>query len=111
MEQRYATSPEHIHGMDTAELRARYLVQNLFVADEIQAVYTHHDRIVLAGVSPVTKALELATFPEIRSDFFFEHREGGIVNVGGTGTITVDGTEYQLTKGSCLTSGAAPMRS
>ena len=88
--------------MDTAELRARYLVQNLFVADEIQAVYTHHDRIVLAGVSPVTKALELATFPEIRSDFFFEHREGGIVNVGGTGTITVDGTEYQLTKGSCL---------
>ena len=88
--------------MDTAELRARYLVQNLFVADEIQALYTHHDRIVLAGVSPVTKALELATFPEIRSDFFFEHREGGIVNVGGTGTITVDGTEYQLTKGSCL---------
>ena len=111
MEQRHATSPEHIHGMDTAELRARYLVQNLFVDDEIQAVYTHHDRIVLAGVSPVTKALELATFPEIRSDFFFEHRAGGIVNVGGTGTITVDGTEYQLTKGSCLKSGAAPMRS
>ena len=70
MEQRYATSPEHIHGMDTAELRARYLVQNLFVADEIQALYTHPDRIVLAGVSPVTKALELATFPEISRDFF-----------------------------------------
>ena len=102
MEQRYSTSPEHIRGMDTTELRGRYLVQDLFVDDEVKAVYTHHDRIVLVGVSPVTKALELATFPEIRSDFFFEHREGGIVNVGGTGAVTVDGTDYRLTKGSCL---------
>ena len=83
MEQRYATSPEHVPGMDTAELRTRYLVQNLFAADEINAVYTHHDRVVLVGVSPTTKALELETFPEIRSDFFLDHREAGIVNVGG----------------------------
>jgi 4-deoxy-L-threo-5-hexosulose-uronate ketol-isomerase len=102
MEQRYATSPEQIHGMDTAELRVRYLVQDLFVDDAVRAVYTHHDRVVLVGISPVTKALELETFPEIRSDSFFEHREGGIVNIGGTGTVTVDGTEYRLTKGSCL---------
>lgn len=102
MKQRYATSPEQIHGMDTAELRVRYLVQDLFVDDAVRAVYTHHDRVVLVGISPVTKALELETFPEIRSDSFFEHREGGIVNIGGTGTVTVDGTEYRLTKGSCL---------
>lgn len=102
MEQRYATSPENLPGMDTAELRQRYLVQDLFVDDEVGCVYTHHDRIVLAGVSPVTRSLELATFPEIRSDFFFEHREGGIVNVGGPGTITVDGTGYRMTHGSCL---------
>jgi 4-deoxy-L-threo-5-hexosulose-uronate ketol-isomerase len=102
MEQRYATSPEQVPGMDTAELRKRYLIQNLFVDDEVNAVYTHHDRVVLVGVSPVTKPLELPTFPEIRSDFFFEHREGGIVNVGGAGTVTVDGTAYLLAKGSCL---------
>ena len=102
MEQRYATSPENLPGMDTAELRQRYLVQDLFVDDEVGSVYTHHDRIVLAGVSPVTKSLELGTFPEIRSDFFFEHREGGIVNVGGAGTVTVDGTGYPMTHGSCL---------
>jgi 4-deoxy-L-threo-5-hexosulose-uronate ketol-isomerase len=102
MEQRYATSPEHIAGMDTAELRARYLVQDLFVDDEVRAVYTHHDRLVLAGLSPVTGPLSLPTFPEIRSDYFFEHREAGVVNVGGPGTITVDGTEHELTTGSCL---------
>lgn len=102
MEQRYATSPEHIPGMDTDEMRRRYLVEKLFVADEVNAVYTHHDRVVLLGVSPVTKALDLPTFPEIRSEFFFEHREAGIVNVGGAGTITVDGTAYELSTGSCL---------
>jgi 4-deoxy-L-threo-5-hexosulose-uronate ketol-isomerase len=102
MEQRYATSPEHVPGMDTAELRDRYLVQDLFVDDEVRAVYTHHDRAVLVGVSPVTTALELGTFPEIRSEYFFAHREGGIVNVGSPGTITVDGTEYKVATGSCL---------
>lgn len=102
MEQRYATSPEHVPGMDTAELRSRYLVQDLFAADEINAVYTHHDRVVLVGISPVTAPLTLGTYPEIRSDFFFAHREGGIVNVGGAGTVTVDGTAYTLAKGACL---------
>jgi len=102
MEQRYATGPESIPGMDTAEIRHRYLVQDLFVDDAVKAVYTHHDRVALVGVSPVTRALELPTFPEIRSDFFFEHREGGLINVGGPGTVTVDGAEHQLAHGSCL---------
>lgn len=102
MEQRYATSPEHVPGMDTVELRRRYLVQDLFVDDQANAVYTHHDRVVLLGVKPVTGPVSLPTFPEIRSDFFFEHREGGVVNVGGRGTVTVDGTAYDMSHGSCL---------
>ena len=102
MEQRYATSPEHVPGMDTAELRRRYLVQDLFRPDEVGAVYTHHDRVVLLGVSPVSGPLDLPTFPEIRSEFFLEHREAGVINVGGTGTVTADGATYTLTKGSCL---------
>jgi 4-deoxy-L-threo-5-hexosulose-uronate ketol-isomerase len=102
MQQRYATSPEQIPGMDTAELRRRYLVEDLFVADQVSAVYTHHDRVVLAGAQPVTTTVALPTFPEIRSEFFFAHREGGIVNVGGRGTITVDGTSYDVGTGSCL---------
>jgi 4-deoxy-L-threo-5-hexosulose-uronate ketol-isomerase len=102
MEQRYATSPEQIPGMDTAELRRRYLVEDLFVADEVRAVYTHHDRVVLAGIQPVAGAVALPGFPEIRSDHFFEHREAGIVNTGGAGTITVDGTDHKVGKGACL---------
>jgi 4-deoxy-L-threo-5-hexosulose-uronate ketol-isomerase len=102
MEQRYATSPEQLPGMDTIEIRNRYLVPDLFRDGEVRAVYTHHDRVVLAGISPTTEDIALPTFPEIRSDFFFEHREGGLVNVGGDGIVTVDDQEYKLTKGSCL---------
>lgn len=102
MDQRHATSPEQIPGMDTRELRRRYLVPGLFVADDTRAVYTHHDRVVLAGVMPVTAPVGLGTYLEIRSDHFFEHREGGVVNVGGPGTVTVDGTRHEVGHGSCL---------
>jgi 4-deoxy-L-threo-5-hexosulose-uronate ketol-isomerase len=110
MAQRYATSPDSIPGADSAALRSQYLVQDLFVDDEIKAVYTHHDRVVLLGASPVSGPLELPTFPEIRSDFFFEHREGGIVNVGGDGIVTVDGAEFKLSTGSCLYVGRGARR-
>ena len=102
MEQRYATSPEHVLGMGSAELRARYLVSDLFADDQANAVYTHHDRVVLVGVQPVNSSVALPSFPEIRSDTFFEHREGGIVNVGGRGSVVVDGETYAMGHGSCL---------
>ncbi|GAA2009608.1 5-dehydro-4-deoxy-D-glucuronate isomerase [Microbacterium ulmi] len=102
MEQRYATNPAQIPGMTTTQLREQYLVPDLFVAGEITVVYTHHDRIVLGGAVPAGTDLVLPGYPEIRSDFFLEHRELGIVNVGGTGTVTADGEVYELVKGACL---------
>ena len=102
MELRHATNPDQVPGMDTDELRSRYLVPGLFVAGTVQAVYTHEDRVVLAGITPAGEPIAMPTYPDIRSEYFFEHREAGIVNVGAAGTITVDGTEYTLTTGACL---------
>lgn len=102
MEQRYATSPEHVKGMDTDELRDRFLLPGLFSKDSVNAIYTHHDRIVLVGVQPVSGPIELTGFPEIRSETFFEHREAGVINVGGPGSVTVDGTTHDMGHGSCL---------
>lgn len=102
MELRHATNPDQIAGMDTAELRSRYLVPGLFVTGTVQAVYTHEDRVVLAGITPADAPITMPTYPEIRSEYFFEHREAGIVNVGAAGTVVVDGTEYALSTGACL---------
>jgi len=102
MEQRYATNPAQIPGMTTEQLRASYLVPELFVPGEVNVVYTHHDRIVLGGAVPGGSPLPLTGYPEIRSDYFLEHREVGIINVGGTGTVTADGEVFTLVKGACL---------
>lgn len=100
--QRYATHPEQIPGMDTADLRARFLIDDVFVAGEVRLTYTHHDRIVLGGAVPAGRDLPLTGYPEIRSDYFLEHREVGIVNVGGPGTVTADGEVFELVTGACL---------
>lgn len=100
--QRYATHPEQIPGMDTAQLRERFLIDDVFVAGEVRLTYTHHDRIVLGGAVPAGSPLPLTGYPEIRSEYFLEHRELGIVNVGGAGTVTADGEVYELVTGACL---------
>ncbi|MDY7541131.1 5-dehydro-4-deoxy-D-glucuronate isomerase [Cryobacterium breve] len=102
MQIRNATSPTEVQGMTTAELRERFLVTDLFVDDELRAVYSHEDRVILVGVSPVTSPLTLESFPELRTDHFFERREAGVVNVGGSGTVVVDGVPFDLGHGSCL---------
>ncbi|KQQ08685.1 5-keto-4-deoxyuronate isomerase [Rathayibacter sp. Leaf296] len=102
MDQRYATNPSQIPGMTTEDLRSHFLVPEIFVEGEIRLVYTHHDRIVLGGAMPAGKRLELTGYEEIRSETFLEHRELGVINVGGTGTVTADGETYTLVTGACL---------
>ncbi|MGH3166982.1 MAG: 5-dehydro-4-deoxy-D-glucuronate isomerase [Trebonia sp.] len=102
MEQRYATSPAQVPGMTTTQLREHYLLQEVFVPGEIRLALTHHDRIVLGGAVPAGTPLSLPGYPEIRSVYFLEHREAGIVNVGGDGTVTADGEAYTLAAGACL---------
>ncbi|MBT0773538.1 5-dehydro-4-deoxy-D-glucuronate isomerase [Kineosporia sp. J2-2] len=102
MEQRYATSPDQMPGFGTEELRRRFLVETVFVPGEVNVVYTHHDRIVLGGAVPAGKQLALPTFDELRAEYFLQNREIGIVNVGGTGTVTADGDTYTLPEGACL---------
>lgn len=102
MDQRYATHPDQVPGMGTAELRACYLVEEVFVPGEVSLTYTHHDRIVLGGAVPAGEDLPLPTFDELRADYFLANRELGIVNVGGPGTVTADGEVFELPNGACL---------
>ncbi len=102
MDQRYATNPDQIRSFDTDELRAQYLVDDLFVPGQVTACYTHSDRIVLGGAAPADEPLPLPTFDELRAEFFLAKRELGVVNVGGTGTVTADGQTYLLPNGACL---------
>jgi len=84
--------------MTTAELRETFLLEGAFVPGEITLAYLDLDRAVIGGAVPLGGSLTLETQPELRSDFFCERRELGVLNVGGAGTVTVDGKAFELDK-------------
>jgi 4-deoxy-L-threo-5-hexosulose-uronate ketol-isomerase len=88
--------------MTTAELRETFLLEALFREGEIETRYVDLDRTVIGGAVPTTKALTLETHPELRADYFLERRELGVLNVGGAGSVTVDGQVFALGKLDCL---------
>jgi 4-deoxy-L-threo-5-hexosulose-uronate ketol-isomerase len=88
--------------MTTAELRETFLLEGAFVPGAITLAYVDLDRTVIGGVVPAASALSLETQPELRSDFFCERRELGVLNVGGKGSVTVDGKDFSMEKLSCL---------
>lgn len=98
METRYANHPDDSKKYDTSELRKHYLQEKIFVADEISLTYSHVDRIIFGGAMPVDEKLSLKAAEELRADYFLQRREMGAINVGGTGAVILDGTEYKLDK-------------
>lgn len=93
---RYAHHPNDAKHYTTEELRKEFLIDDLFTPNQIKLVYTMYDRLIVGGIKPVDKPLSLETINELKANFFLERRELGIINVGGKGKITVDGSVYEL---------------
>lgn len=96
METRYSVSPVDVKRYTTQELRNEFMIEGLFLQDEIKLVYSHIDRMITGTVMPVKEHLQLFTGEELHADFFLQRREMGVINIGGCGTIIVDGKEYQI---------------
>jgi len=98
-------TPVHMHllpdsirarGLSTEEMRKAFLVQGLFRADTISLRHIDLDRVVLGGAVPGSSALKLEAPETFRAEFFCERRELGVLNIGGRGSVTVDGTRFNL---------------
>lgn len=96
MDVRYAAHPEDAKHYTTERLRRDFLIENLFVPGEINMTYSHVDRIIVGGATPAGDSLALTASDELRADYFLQRRELGIINIGGKGTVTLDGTVYTL---------------
>lgn len=99
---RYASNPEDVNTYDTAKLREQFLIENLFLPNEIRLTYSMYDRYIVGGVMPVGQSLKLETIPYLKSENFLDRRELGIINVGGNGTVSVDGEVFNLNKKEAL---------
>jgi 4-deoxy-L-threo-5-hexosulose-uronate ketol-isomerase len=102
MEIRFQNSPAETKAMNTEQLRENFLVQELMQDDAVQLIYSHYDRVIIGGVKPVNKTLDLPNHPELRAEYFLERRELGIINVGDEGTVIADGQSLSLNKLDCV---------
>ena len=106
MDIRYAANPRDVKRYTTEELRNEFLIENLYQPDSVTAVYSHVDRMVTLGCMPVTETVSIDkgidVWANFGTKFFLERREIGIFNIGGEGTIAVDGTIYELGYKDCL---------
>lgn len=98
LEIRQPTNPREAKHYDTARLREEYLFENVMVPGEINAVYTHHDRFISGGAMPTNQALKLDAGDKLKTEYFLERRELGMINIGGPGTVTADGEKFSLNK-------------
>ncbi len=96
MEVRPGANPVDVKTYDTDRLRHDFLIQDLFVADQIKTVYSQIDRIIVGAATPAKNTLTLEAGAELRAQYFLERREMGIINIGGSGTVTVDGKDYKF---------------
>jgi 4-deoxy-L-threo-5-hexosulose-uronate ketol-isomerase len=95
---RYTPDPVRCEAMGTEELRESFLVGSLFAADRVTLVFSDLDRAILGSAVPATEPLSLEATPELRAKTFCERRELGVLNIGGPGTVTVDGVAHALGK-------------
>ncbi|MBX2842100.1 MAG: 5-dehydro-4-deoxy-D-glucuronate isomerase [Flammeovirgaceae bacterium] len=103
MELRYAANPVDAKNYTTERLRQDFLIEKVFVPGEITGVYSMYDRMVTIGVKPLDSSLELPSFEALtKAEYFLERREMGIINVGGKGTVSVDGEVFSLENKDCL---------
>ncbi len=87
VELRYASHPLDFKGYDTEKIRREFLIEKVFLKDEISLVYSLYDRYMVGGAMPVKKVLALETADDLKSTYFLERREMGIINVGGPAVI------------------------
>jgi 4-deoxy-L-threo-5-hexosulose-uronate ketol-isomerase len=109
MQIRFQNSPAETSRMNTQELRDNFLIQDLMQPGKIKLCYSHYDRMIIGGSVPVGSAIAMPNEAELKASYFLERREIGIINIGGKGIVTADGTGHELEKLDCLYLGKGTM--
>jgi 4-deoxy-L-threo-5-hexosulose-uronate ketol-isomerase len=93
---------ERYRRMTSGEMREAYLIDEIFLPGEVTLCYTDVERSIVGSAMPTDGALTLPIHKELASDFFTQRREIGVINIGATGTIVVEGESFELANRDCL---------
>jgi 4-deoxy-L-threo-5-hexosulose-uronate ketol-isomerase len=94
--------PTRYPRMTTTELRETFLLDWLCEPGALHLAYIDLDRTIAGIASPLGGSLALPTDPDLRAEYFTERRELGALNIGGSGSIQVNGETYSLENLDCL---------
>ncbi|MBT3385114.1 MAG: 5-dehydro-4-deoxy-D-glucuronate isomerase [Prolixibacteraceae bacterium] len=95
-EERSNYHPEDFKSYGTERIREEFLVEKVMDPGNIRLVYSLIERYIVGGAVPVETELVLETIEPLKAEYFCERREVGVINVAGSGSIVVDGTEYKM---------------
>ena len=99
---RYASNPQDAKHYTTDRLRKEFAIEKIFAPGEVNWTYTMFDRFLIGGAEPTTAPIKLTSLACHYTDKptdkkrLLDNRELGIINIGGKGTVTVDGKSYDL---------------
>ncbi|NJM51038.1 MAG: 5-dehydro-4-deoxy-D-glucuronate isomerase [Sphingomonadales bacterium] len=101
----HGMNPRDMAGISNDELRDRFLASSLFVAGEVTLHYSFGERLMIGGAAVADAPIHLpkqSEPPSAAGRPFLDRREIGIINIGLPGTVTADGTVYDLATHECL---------
>jgi 4-deoxy-L-threo-5-hexosulose-uronate ketol-isomerase len=93
---RYLPGPVEARRMGTEDLRANFLLQDLFVPDQIVLHHVDLDRVVVGGAVPASKSLRLTSPDSLAADKFTLRRELAVLNIGGPGEVSVEHEKFSV---------------
>jgi 4-deoxy-L-threo-5-hexosulose-uronate ketol-isomerase len=102
MQSRYLPDIVRYKTLDSAALKAAYVVDPVFVPGRIELFGIDVDRAVVGGAVPTTEALTLPVPSELRATHFCERRELGIINIGGAGKVRADEQTFNVKTRECV---------
>lgn len=76
-ETRYSSHPEYSKSYTTTSIRDKFLLEEIFLPNQITGVHSMEDRLIIGGIHPVDAPLKLETSDELKSRNFLDRREIG----------------------------------
>lgn len=93
---KYSQSPDSVSTMSNEQLRAAFTAKGLFEPGKVNICYWEQDRTIIGGAIPLAEGLKLPIPEEVGEASFCARRELGVINIGGAGSVKVDGEAHQM---------------
>lgn len=98
----WSTHPDDLAALDAQALRDRFVVRGLFRTGDLSFAYAHDDRLLIGGVRVEGEVVPLQAPDALRSEFFLERRELGVVCLDGSVDVTAEGENFTMARHDVL---------